>query len=470
MQEEQQIQASQPEIPRKINEIDEQRVVGDELGLPDAGGPFPVWFARYELRSLIGKGALGNVYRAWDPELGQEVAVKVIRGKVPLEPLTPDDEQRADTFQNELHAARLMRHPHILRALDSGVAARYPYIVTELVTPARTLRDLIKAGPVHDCAWLARIIYMCARGLAHVHRHGVVHRDIKPENILYDADDNVRIGDFGIACMLREGRESGEEDIPGSPCYISPEQWLQQELSHKSDLFSLGAIFYELLTGQKPFHGNDLKAMIRAILREQPMALSELQPGLPAGLQQVLDKCLAKQPGQRYNSCKELADALCLLFPEIADDKLDPVVEELDKSIRTLDFFADFTDAEVRTLAENVLYEEYQPAEDIIREGHINNSFYILTRGSVEVNKGQVVIDKLGVGKCFGEMGYLANIERTASILALEPDTAVIRINSLLVEQLPANVQLKFTKAFIRVLVARLQQTTSALTAYLDSD
>ena len=473
MQENHQIGAENQEISSQINDLKEIPIVGSGVALPSAEARFPVRLGDYQLLSLIGSGALGNVYRARGGQCpDREVAIKVLRRRVRQQGASGDGTQTyspEEAFEIEANAAGLMRHPHILRVLDSGECAGYAYIVTDLVLPARTLRDLIAAGPVHDCAYLARLIYMCACGLAHVHRHGIVHRDVKPENILCDASDNVKISDFGIAYLRRESRQVSESHILGSPHYMSPEQLRKEELTHKSDLFSLGVIFYELLTGRHPFAGAELKAVIRSILGEQPPApLAEVRPGLPQGLQGVIDHCLAKKPGQRYNSCRALADALHALFPEIADKEPDPMVEELNHSMRELKFFEDFSDDEIRNLAESVIYEEYPVGEDIICEGRINRAFYILTRGSVEVTKRQSSLDMLRPGDCFGEMGYLTDIKRTATVTAREPGTTVISINSALVEQLPDNVQLKFTKAFIRVLVARLQQTTRTLTVYLD--
>lgn len=448
--------------------------VGGEVALPTGESKFPVRFGDYQLLDLIGTGALGNVYRAQGVQTpDRQVAIKVLRRRLSSRGDVHDGTATNCpdvAFEIEAQAARLMRHPHILQVLDTGEFAGYAYITTELVLPARTLRDFIEAGPVHDSAYLARLIYMCACGLAHVHRHGIVHRDIKPENILCDSTDNVKISDFGIAYLRRESRQLSESHIVGSPQYMSPEQLRKQELTHKSDLFSLGVIFYELLTGRHPFTGPDLKAVIRSILSgPPPPPLAEVREGLPEGLQIVLERCLAKEPQERYNSCRELADALSGLFPVIAEEQQqDPMVEELNRSMRELKFFEDFSDAEIRDLAEGVTYQEYQVGEDIICEGHTNRAFYIVTRGSVEVTKRQSPIDMLRPGDCFGEMGYLADIKRTATVAAKEPDTTVISLTSALIEQLPDTVQLKFTKAFIRVLVARLQQTTRMLTIYLD--
>lgn len=446
---------------------------GSEVALPTGESKFPVRFGDYQLLELIGSGALGNVYRAQggqNPD--RQVAIKVLRRRLGSPSAARDGTATSSpdmAFEIEAQAAQLMRHPHILQVLDTGEFAGYAYITTELVLPARTLRDLIEAGPVHDCAYLTRLIYMCACGLAHVHRHGIVHRDIKPENILCDSTDNVKISDFGIAYLRRESRQLSESHIVGSPQYMSPEQLRKQELTHKSDLFSLGVIFYELLTGRHPFPGPDLKAVIRSILGEKPPPpLAEARAGLPEGLQAVLERCLAKNPQQRYNSCRELADALSELFPAITAEQQDPMVAELNRSMRELKFFEDFSDAEIRDLAEGVIYQEYQVGEDIICEGHTNRAFYIVTRGSVEVTKRQSPIDVLRPGDCFGEMGYLADIKRTATVVAKDPNTTVISLTSTLIEQLPDSVQLKFTKAFIRVLVARLQQTTRMLTVYLD--
>lgn len=458
------------EIQPRFKAIGKLRIAGKEVPLPATEDPdaYPLRFANYAILGLIGVGALGSVYRARggkDPS--RQVAIKVIRSKLSGEG-TGTMAIRQDPFHQELQSARLMRHPNVLRVLDHGMFAGHPYIVMDPVVPPRTLREVIKAGPVRP-ERAAQLIHDCASGLAHIHRHGVVHRDIKPENILIDPEGNIRISDFGIAYLDREASRQEDKDILGSPYYMSPEQMRKETVTHRSDLFSLGIIFYELLSGKHPFGGRDMQSVVSNILNRNPKSLCERIPGLSTEIQAMVERCLAKKPKKRHHSCQAVADQLYQLFPRTIRRETDPIVSELRKSMLDMDFFEDFTKKEINRLAENVIYQKYEEGECIVREGQENLAFYLVARGRVEVSRRQCTIDVLKQGSCFGEIGYLIKSKRTATVTAMVPDTTVLSLNATQVDLLPKGTQLKITKAFIRVLATRLRETTNALSVYLDA-
>lgn len=271
----------------------------------------------YEILSLLGAGGMGEVYRARDPRLGREVAVKV------LPRAWASDPERQQRFEAEARAAGAINHPNIVTLHDVGVADSSPYLVTE-VLDGDTLRATIDRGPsAADRA--TPIVIQIARGLAAAHAKGIVHRDLKPENLQLLPDGRIKILDFGIAKLTRTESNPLAETTPvfasmtatgtvmGTVSYMAPEQLRDRPVDHRADLFALGAIFYELLTGRQAFPGETAADRVSAILTAEPAALApEIEQSMP-GLGAVVGRLLAKRPEGRFDSASDLAFTLELL-------------------------------------------------------------------------------------------------------------------------------------------------------------
>jgi eukaryotic-like serine/threonine-protein kinase len=270
---------------------------------------------RYRVQSRLGRGGMATVYRAHDPSIGRDVAIKF------LHPSMSEDTECRVRFLRESRAAGGLSHPNIVVVHDVGEIEGRPYMAMELVN-GTTLSDLLektKTLPVRD---VVAIGLQLAQALEYAHSRGIVHRDIKPGNIMLLADgQSIKVADFGIA-HIEDG--SGEQRtmvgaVLGTPQYMSPEQTRGDKIDGRSDLFSVGIVLYQMLAGERPFRGESLVAVATKIASEEPTALSQKRPGLPASLRRVVDRCLAKAPAQRYQSGQELADALRKVQTEIDD-------------------------------------------------------------------------------------------------------------------------------------------------------
>jgi Tol biopolymer transport system component len=282
---------------------------GSETRMPlSAGGRL----GPYEVVGLLGAGGMGVVYRARDPRLGREVAIKVLPNDVSADP------RRLERFRREARAVAALDHPNILAVHDVGTEDGAPYAVFELVD-GQTLRELLAGGPLAPSRALD-LAAQLARGLAAAHREAIVHRDIKPENLLVTRQGILKIVDFGLATARApedrgvteetRSRLTGQGDRPGTPAYMSPEQVAGQTVDRRSDLFSLGVVVHEMLCGRPPFLRATSPETMVAILKEWPGPLPESVRNEVPGLPPVLDRCLAKDPEGRFQSAADLEFAL----------------------------------------------------------------------------------------------------------------------------------------------------------------
>jgi Tol biopolymer transport system component len=265
---------------------------------------------QYEILSPLGAGSMGEVYRARDPRLDRDVAIKILPELVSLEP------QRLLRFESEARAAAALNHPNILAVYQMGTYLGVPYMVTELLE-GKTLTETIRRGPLP----LRRAIdyaVQIAQGLAAAHEKGIIHRDLKPDNLFVTKDGRIKILDFGLAKLVQP-KESVTSQAPtitlpgvamGTVGYMSPEQVRGLTVDHRSDIFALGAILYEMVMGKATFQKPTSADTISAILNEEPAPISQLAPDTPVGLERVVSRCLEKNAEQRFQSASDLAFAL----------------------------------------------------------------------------------------------------------------------------------------------------------------
>src|SRR5258707_579773 len=268
----------------------------------------------YEIVASLGAGGMGEVYRAHDTVLGREVAIKI------LPPVFSRDVDRLRRFEQEARAAAALNHPNILSIHQLGVHDGAPYLVSELLE-GETLRSRLARGALPASTAVDYTLQLVS-GLAAAHERGIVHRDLKPENIFLTTHGLIKILDFGLA-KLNRPEEFGSPDaaitqgtvtvpgiVMGTVGYMSPEQVRGQRVDHRSDLFALGALFYEMLSGKRAFRGNTPADTLTAILMHDPPSLSGTSPNITAPLERIIGRCLEKDPNQRFQSAKELGFAL----------------------------------------------------------------------------------------------------------------------------------------------------------------
>jgi serine/threonine protein kinase len=301
--------------------------------------------------------------------------------------------------------------------------------------------------------------------LDYAHRRGVIHRDIKPSNVLFTETRDVKIADFSIAHVTAEdSAKTMPMGFMGSPRYMSPEQIQQDYLTHQTDLFSLGVIMYEMLTGRHPFASDSFSRLIHKVINEEPPPMRQLRPELPLALENIVRKALQKDPAKRYKMGLDLASELATACSHLERPQYEISIQEKLVDVKKLEFFLGFPDPELMEILRASIWQEFKRGEEIISEGEVDDCFYILTHGSVNVQKAGRLINRLRAGDCFGEMGYITKFNRTATVIA-DDSVSMMKINSTLIEQVSADCQLRFCKAFLRSLIQRLSQTTEAMMA-----
>ena len=274
---------------------------------------------QYEIRSPLGAGGMGEVYRAHDTRLDREVAIKVLPESVTADP------DRLRRFEQEARAAAALNHPNILAVYQMATHEGVSYMVSELLE-GETLRERLRHGPIPLRKAIDHAV-QTAHGLAAAHDKGIVHRDLKPDNLFVTKDGRVKILDFGLAKLVQPRDASGAEAtlagveatiaqatepgmVMGTVGYMSPEQVRGKVADHRSDIFAFGTILYEMVTGKQTFRKPTSAETMTAILNEDPPSISQVTAATPPGLQRVVHRCLEKNPEQRFQSASDMAFAL----------------------------------------------------------------------------------------------------------------------------------------------------------------
>jgi serine/threonine protein kinase len=260
-----------------------------------------VQVGRYEILEIIGTGATGRVARAHDPMIGRLVAIKLLS----REWASGEARQR---FIQEARVVGQLSHPSIISLHDMGIdeATQTPYLVMEYLE-GQPLDRILEKGSIpypKACAWAAEVA--CALGVAH--RKGVIHGDVKPANILITDEGRVKLMDFGMARLA--SKDSGSTPLLGTPAYWCPEQIVGKPQDARSDLFSLGVVLYEMVTGKRPFDADSLQAICGRVLSSTPLPPSHANPSVPSGFDAIVARCLAKDPAGRYAPAEALAEEL----------------------------------------------------------------------------------------------------------------------------------------------------------------
>lgn len=273
-------------------------------------------FGRYEVQRVLGKGAMGVVYLAEDPVIGRQVAVKVIHAQAGLE--GEELALRQQRFEREFRSAGTLSHPNIVTVYDVGQEGSDSFIAMEYVR-GESLEEVLKSGRLLTFKEIADIASQTASALDYAHERSIIHRDVKPGNILMTVDGSPKITDFGVAKLSTAGMTT-TGTIIGTPMYMAPEQITGHEVSRASDQFSLAVVIYEMLTGERPFEGDNATTVMYRIVHEQPVPPRRINSKLPAALDVVVLKGLAKQAGDRYATCTELAKAVRRALGAVAPD------------------------------------------------------------------------------------------------------------------------------------------------------
>ncbi|MGH8615571.1 MAG: protein kinase domain-containing protein [Gammaproteobacteria bacterium] len=271
----------------------------------------------YRIEGVLGEGAMGVVYKAYDPDVDRTVALKTLRKTLPEN----KREQILARFRIEARSAGRLMHPKIVAVHGFGEEQGIPYIVMEYA-PGPTLQDCLDKRVRYDLKTSARIMLQLLDALDFAHRHHIVHRDISSSNIIVMQDGSIKITDFGIA-KIDTSNLTHFGDVLGTPNYMSPEQWLGEPSDHRTDIFSAGVIFYQLLVGEKPFAGEDKMVVRQRTIGLKPLPPSKINPQVPVAFDAIVSKAMAKHPRRRYRSAIEFLAAIRSALGTLGDQAND---------------------------------------------------------------------------------------------------------------------------------------------------
>jgi serine/threonine protein kinase len=410
----------------------------------------PYRLGKYELTRQIGEGATGKVYYALDTFSGREVAVKLIDPEVLAD--SEFNEECRKQFLNEASLAGRLAHPHIAAILEASVTEDAGYVVMEYVPEGNLSRHTFRDAllPVGD---VLQIVFKCCGALDYAFRHGIIHRDIKPSNILVVSGSNVKIADFGSAVFYQA--QVTQKVTVGTPSYMSPEQLNGRRLTPLSDMYSLGIVAYELLTGVLPLQGCDLLELFNAITRHDAAPPSTHRPELPAKLDSMVMRMIAKQPEDRYPSWADLA-------LEIAGtgrfSKFQQNLSDSDKfrMLRNSDTLREFSDPEIWELVQASTWAMLPAKTVILREDEPGQSLYFLASGQMKVTKQGRLLNVIKAGEYFGEMACIKRGTKRQATLESLSDVAVAEFSFPALERLSPGCELRFTRTLLLSMTERL--------------
>lgn len=416
---------------------------------------------KYELIRELGKGASSTVYLARDSFTDRQVALKL------LNPGAMKDEEARQfkkLFLTEASLAGKLEHPYIASIYDAVITDDVSYLAVEYVGGG-TLERYCQVDNLLPPNRVLEIIFKCCRALGYAHKNGIFHLDIKPENILIVEGTDIKIADFGAA-IVKNGNSGEIIQIAGvgSLAYMSPQQAQGMQLTQQADIYSLGAMFYKMLTGSLPFTASDDASLYFQILHVDPPRPSTYRMDIPGLLDEIVMKSLAKDLRDRYQNWEEFERALTA-----ASDKLPMEVSsftdtEKFNTLLKLDFFKNFGENELWEVLHLSHWAYYPGGTTIIREGDETASFFIIVSGEAEIRKNGRAIRMVHAGECIGEMSGIRKgaPRRSASVIAYS-DIRLVKIYNQALVNASETCQRHFEKVFLELLANRLAEVSERL-------
>ncbi|MBW2167877.1 MAG: protein kinase, partial [Deltaproteobacteria bacterium] len=368
---------------------------------------------RYEIIAKLGQGSMGMVYLGRDPYIKRNVGIKVSRHATDV--VGQDIDRYREKFFVEAQSAGRLVHPNIVAIYDAGMYKDFCYVTMEYIN-GYTLKKFCRKDYFLPVSKVVEIMFAACNALDYAHKKGVVHRDIKPSNIMLDKTGHLKITDFGIAQIKSE--QTASKGIIGSLNYMSPEHVREKRIEDRSDIFSLGSVLYELLTGEKAFFGENDFSIMYKIVREDPVPMRKIRPELPEILVKITKKALAKDPNMRYQTCGDFAYDLRVALRGLKGTIKKGKVRDVIDYVHNVPFFENFSKEQVKEILNASNLIRVRKGRIVVAEGDIDDSFYIILSGKAAVNKNKKNIALIERGECFGEMAYVSGQARAATVLA----------------------------------------------------
>ena len=433
----------------------------------------PDRIGKYEIRGKLGDGATSTVYLGYDEFSAREVAIKVIFPDV-----LRDKEhglQYRRLLLTEASLAGKLQHPHIVEIFDAVINDEQSYIVMEYV-PGGTLEPFCKPDTLLPIERVVEIIFKCTRALDYANRAGITHRDIKPANILLTgktennqvtaSSGDIKISDFGAALIGDIENSQTQVFGVGSPAYMSPQQLSDQPLTLQTDIYSLGVVMYQLLTGRLPFEASSNFGMIYQICNTEPPPPTTFRIDIPPGLAAVIKRAMQKDLAVRYQSWPEFSHDLAQSFrnAQISVQSTDFPDSEKFETLRTLVFFTEFSDVELWEVVRFSRWSELAPRTVIMKEGEPGDFFAFLLAGELAVEKNKRTLVTLQPGECFGEMAIIQRGQHTRSANIVALTTArVVTIPALALQHSSDACRMHFYQGFLNVIAQRLDNANQRI-------
>ncbi|KWT91872.1 serine/threonine-protein kinase [Candidatus Magnetominusculus xianensis] len=425
---------------------------------------------RYEILNVLGEGAMGVVYRGHDTIIDRIVAIKTVKMENVESPQKKNE--LIGHFYHEARIAGKLSHPNIAHIYDVGQDNAGHYLVMEYVEGI-TLKTAISENPDIPLLEKLRILIDIGRTLHYAHQRGVVHRDIKPANIMLLKNSHIKIMDFGIAMLASSGEgQAAQGGLMGTPAYLSPEQIDGTGLDRQTDIFSLGVLSYEFLSGKKPFIADTIHELMDKILHTEPQMPHIVNPHLDEPLSRLILKALEKNKERRCQSASEFADLLDLYAGKMDMERTQNItaIKNYDKTVladtlkKKYTFFSDFTTEELLKIISISSYKTFKKDTCIFNEGDIGTKMYIVISGKVRItkvfkeNEEETLLAVLKSGECFGEMAVMDASPRFAAAKA-ETDCVTIAISEVILRNSEPMLCLKLYKNLAAVLSEKLRNS-----------
>lgn len=427
---------------------------------------------KYQVIRYLGEGSSSTVWLCHDPFLNREVAIKLTKSEVRHDPRHSHVYRKL--FLAEAALAGKLEHPHITSIYDAVDDEQQQYLVLEYVN-GPTLESYCRPDALLEVAQVIEIIFKCARALAYAQEMGITHRDIKPANILATIQEKqieqIKLTDFGTA--FDHSSDTTLVAGIGSPAYMAPEQISNDTINAQTDLYSLGVVMYQLLTGHLPYEAPTNANLLYQILHVDPTPASWHRHDLPQEIENFLLKTLARKPTERYANWEEFSSQLAELahLPETSASTQVADTTRF-RLLRNLEFFRSFNDAQLWEVVRFGDWQRITTQHKIFSEGQPGSDFYLVAEGDLSVSRSGRLISHISAGECIGELVFLEELEQTepasaqrsADVISDTPCT-LIRISHSALRTASEGCQLHIERALSRLLVRRLRATNRRLPA-----